>query len=212
MIFDKTMLARYFIMGTQDVADEAEFLRILNQALRSGITLFQYREKGQGALFGQKKLQLAKQVRALTAQYHVPLVIDDDMALAHAIAADGIHFGQDDGRPVDNIKQSGNLFVGVSVSNQQEYQRIAHVAGIDHIGVGPIFATTSKSDAKPPIGISGLSQLIRIAHHPIVAIGGIQRDNLSKVLSTGVDGAAVISMISQSEDIQKTLADWRNRT
>lgn len=67
MIFDKTMLARYFIMGTQDVADEAEFLRILNQALRSGITLFQYREKGQGALVGQKKLQLAKQVRALTA-------------------------------------------------------------------------------------------------------------------------------------------------
>ncbi len=209
MTFDSAWLARYFVCGTQNVADETVFFDVLTQALQSGITLFQYREKGQGALTGADKLRVAQQVRDLTYQYQVPLIIDDDVALAHAVHADGIHFGQGDGDPAKNIQAAGDLAVGISVSNQQEYERIAHLAGIDHIGIGPVYPTTSKADAKPAIGVAGLQTLVAASQWPTVAIGGIQADNLAAVLATGVDGAAVISMITQSDDIAQTLQFWQ---
>lgn len=212
MRFDPAVLARYFVCGTQDVANETVFFDVLTQALQSGITLFQYREKGPGALTGNDKLRVAQQVRDLTQQYGVPLIIDDDVALAHAVHADGVHFGQGDGEPTENIQAAGNLVVGISVSNQQEYARIAHLAGIDHIGIGPVYPTTSKADAKPAIGVTGLQTLVATSQWPSVAIGGIQTDNLAAVLATGVDGAAVISMISQSKNIAATLAFWQQIT
>lgn len=212
MTFNAQMLARYFVLGTQNVVNEAVFFNVLEQALQSGITLFQYREKGQGALIGADKLRVAYHVRELTSKYHVPLVIDDDIALAHAVQADGVHFGQGDGDPEKNMQQAGNLFVGVSVSNPQEYARIADIAGIDHIGIGPVYPTTSKADAKTAIGIAGLKTLVASSRWPSVAIGGITDDNLDDVLATGVAGAAVISMISQSHDIAETLHHWQAMT
>ncbi|WP_278391788.1 thiamine phosphate synthase, partial [Leuconostoc lactis] len=116
MKFDPAVLARYFVCGTQDVVNETVFFDVLTQALQSGITLFQYREKGPGALTGKDKLRVAQQVRDLTQQYDVPLIIDDDVALAHAVHADGVHFGQGDGEPAENIQTAGNLVVGISVS------------------------------------------------------------------------------------------------
>ncbi|MCT8388772.1 thiamine phosphate synthase [Leuconostoc holzapfelii] len=209
MIFDAHMLARYFVLGTQDVRDEAKFFEVLTAALQSGITLFQYREKGPGALIGTDKLRVAQKVRALTHQYHVPLVIDDDITLAHAVQADGVHFGQGDGAPEKNIQQAGALFVGVSVSTPQEYARIADLSGIDHIGIGPVYLTHSKADAKPAIGTAGLQAIAEMSRWPSVAIGGITLENLAAVLNTDVAGAAVISMISQSDDIAQTLQFWQ---
>ncbi|ADG40562.1 MULTISPECIES: thiamine phosphate synthase [Leuconostoc] len=209
MIFKQAMLARYFILGTQNVASEAVFFDVLTQALAHGITLFQYREKGPGALTGSEKRRVAQRVRELTTQYQVPLVIDDDIDLAHAIKADGVHFGQGDGDIKKNIQASQPLFVGVSVSTQEEYDRIAGLSGIDNVGIGPVFATMSKADAKPAIGISGLQGLVRQSQWPAIAIGGISQANLPDVLKTGVAGASVISMISASENIAKTLAFWK---
>lgn len=209
MTFDKSMLARYFVLGTQNVANEADFFNILEQALVSGITLFQYREKGQHALTGHDKLRVAQQVRQLTTKYRVPLVIDDDIALAHVVNADGVHFGQGDGNISENIKASAPLFVGVSVSNQAEYDRIAGLRGIDNIGIGPVYETTTKSDANPTIGIAGLNKIVNQSQWPSVAIGGITQKNLPDVLATNVDGAAVVSMITQSKNISETINIWK---
>ena len=209
MKFDKKILSRYFVMGTQDVQSEADFFSILKQALESGVTVFQYREKGKHALSSSEKERVAFQVRELTKQYGVPLIIDDDIPLAKLVNADGIHFGQEDGNPTENIKLADNLFVGVSVSNIAEYEKIANLSGIDYIGIGPIFKTKSKSDAKPEIGIKGLTMLNNISYFPTVAIGGITIENIVEVLSTETNGVAVISMISQSDNIKRTLAYWQ---
>ena len=209
MKFDKKMLTRYFILGTQDVSDEKSFYSILEQALRHGINLFQYREKGVGSLTGQDKINVARRVREMTAAYQVPLVIDDDIALAHLVAADGVHFGQGDGSVEANIAASKGLFVGVSVSTLEEYNHIAEFEGIDHIGVGPVFETTSKFDANPAIGLIGLKELVQKSRWPVVAIGGIERDNLAAVVATKVAGVAVISMISQNNDISNILQYWQ---
>ncbi|MEX0380156.1 thiamine phosphate synthase [Leuconostoc sp. MS02] len=209
MTFDRTMLARYFILGTQNVTDEQMFYRVLEEALRHGITLFQYREKGLGSLSGVDKLRVAHRVRELTSAYHVPFVIDDDIVLAHIVHADGVHFGQGDGDIAANIAASQGMFVGVSVSTQAEYERISLLPGIDNIGIGPVFDTKSKADAKPAIGLIELERLVEQSHWPSVAIGGINQDNLAAVLATAVAGAAVISMISDSSQIENVLNYWQ---
>jgi len=209
MIFNRTMLARYFILGTQNVIDERMFYNVLEKALKHGITLFQYREKGSGSLIGADKLRVAQRVRELTSAYHVPFVIDDDIALAHMVHADGVHFGQGDGNIAANITASQGMFVGVSVSTQKEYERISLLSGIDNIGIGPVFETKSKADAKPAIGLIALKRLVEQSRWLAVAIGGISQDNLAAVLATGVDGAAVISMISGNSNIENVLKYWQ---
>ncbi|MBZ5961510.1 thiamine phosphate synthase [Leuconostoc gasicomitatum] len=209
MIFNRAMLARYFILGTQNVTDERMFYKVLEEALSNGITLFQYREKGFGSLVGANKLRVAQRVRELTSAYHVPFVIDDDIVLAHIVHADGVHFGQGDGNIAANIVASHGMFVGVSVSSQAEYERISLLSGIDNIGIGPVFETKSKADAKPAIGLIALERLVEQSRWPTVAIGGISQDNLATVLATDVDGAAVISMISDSSNIENVLKYWQ---
>ncbi|QEA59446.1 thiamine phosphate synthase [Leuconostoc koreense] len=209
-MFDPSILVNYLVLGTQDTNGERHFFEVLEEALQSKISVFQYREKGRLALTGAEKLRVAKKVRQLTADYHVPLIIDDDIQLAHEIGAEGVHFGQKDGDIINNIQLAGSLAVGVSVSNSSQYQRIENIRGIDYIGIGPIFATVSKSDANPEVGIAGLQYLTSKSKWPSVAIGGISETNLPSVLSTGVNGAAVISMISQSSNISATLKYWRS--
>ncbi|MGR8824206.1 thiamine phosphate synthase [Leuconostoc mesenteroides] len=209
-MFDPSVLVNYFVLGTQDTNGERHFFEVLEEALQSKISVFQYREKGQLALSGSEKLRVAKKVRQLTTDYHVPLIIDDDIQLAHEIDADGVHFGQKDGDIINNIQLAGNLAVGVSVSNDSQYKRIENIKGIDYIGIGPVFATVSRADANPEMGVEGLKYLTSKSKWPSVAIGGISETNLSSVLSTGVNGAAVISMISQSANISATLKYWRS--
>lgn len=138
------------------------------------------------------------------------MIIDDDIQLAHEIGAESVHFGQKDGDSINNIQLAGNLVVGVSVSNDSQYERIENIEGIDYIGIGPVFPTVSKSDANPEIGLEGLQYLTSKSKWPSVAIGGISETNLPSVLSTDVNGAAVISMISQSANISATLKYWRS--
>ncbi|GMA69450.1 thiamine-phosphate synthase [Leuconostoc litchii] len=207
-MFSSKTLEKYFVLGTQNTNDEENFFEVLTEALQGGITLFQYREKDHGALKGHEKVRVAKKIRQLTAQYHVPLVIDDDISLAHEIGADGVHFGQKDGNIVENIKSASPLFVGISVSSMAEYKKIKNIQGIDYIGIGPVFSTTSKEDANPAIGLTGLAPIVQESHWPSVAIGGITEENLASIISTQVNGIAVISMISQSSNVRDTIKFW----
>lgn len=212
MTFNPLILRRYFVLGTQNVENESQFFDILTTALKYGITAFQYREKGDGALKGAEKYRVAERVRDLTRQYHVPLIIDDDIPLAHQIHADGVHFGQKDGNIIENVRACNGMFVGVSVTTQADFHRVKGVSGIDYIGVGPIFATKTKADANPPIGLEGLRHIKSISDWPIVAIGGISNQNIDDIYATGINGVAVISMISAADNVADAVINWQQNS
>ena len=188
----------YFIMGSNNSNQDP--LLVLEQALKGGITLFQFREKGTGARTGQEKLNLAREMKKLCHQYDVPFVVNDDVELALTIEADGIHIGQED-EPVLRVRERcpARLFIGVSATNEKEAHQAAK-DGADYIGVGPLFSTVSKEDAKTPIGLAGLSKINRLVGDvPTVAIGGIKLSDAPAIIQAGTAGVSVISAISQAD-------------
>lgn len=202
-------LQLYFIMGTGNVSNQ-EPINVLEKALQSGITMFQYREKGPNRLTGQAYENFARTCQKLCQQYHVPFIINDDVELAIKLRADGIHIGQED-LPVSMVREKiGNMILGVSVHSQAELQTALQY-GANYVGIGPIFSTTSKSDAKPPSGTDFLQHVRRqYPELPIVAIGGINCSNAHTVFKAGADGIAVISAICESEDISNTVSMFKS--
>ncbi|WP_424406786.1 thiamine phosphate synthase [Pasteurella sp. PK-2025] len=203
----------YFIAGTQDVShlagDPADnLLNVLTQALQSGITCYQFREKGKKALQDPSKIKaLAIQCRDLCRQYQVPFVIDDNVDLAVELGADGVHVGQTD-MPPEQVKQrvGKHCFVGTSVNTLQQGLAAQANPFVDYFGTGPIFPTQSKEDPKPVVGIAFVSTIrANGIDKPLVAIGGITAESAQTLRQQGADGVAVISAIAQSTDIAKTV-------
>ncbi|MHA8263622.1 thiamine phosphate synthase [Lactobacillaceae bacterium Melli_B3] len=204
--FNSKMLQLYFIGGTQNInGDRTAFLDRVERACAAGITMFQYREKGSHSLSGDAREQLGHQVREITSHYSIPLIVDDDLALARAINADGIHVGQSDTPIQEIVSQAAGMIVGLSVHDTNELLASGDLTGVDYLGVGPVFDTHSKVDAKQPIGSDGLFLMNQATLKPIVAIGGIHTDNVDSVLKHSVSGVAVISDIMQSNDIPLTI-------
>ena len=196
-------------MGTQNCIDRP--LDVLEEALKAGITFFQLREKGEGALKGQELEQFALACQMLCKHYRVPFIVNDDVELALKINADGVHLGQDDiALGKIRAKFEGKI-VGVSVHSKEELDKA--VAGLaDYVGIGPIYETTSKSDAKKPAGVTFLHEArVMYPEFPIVAIGGITEQTATEVRQAGADGVAVISAICQSVDRKATIQSFLNK-
>jgi thiamine-phosphate pyrophosphorylase len=207
--FDRKQLAAYFVCGTQDIPGQ-QLTTVLKRALTAGITAFQYRDKGASRLTASERLTLGEQLHALCEAAGVPFIVDDDVDLALALGADGIHVGQSD----TGIQQvvtavSQQMFVGLSCSTLAEVRVANQVAGLAYLGSGPIFPTSSKADADPVVGLANLQELVTASSRPIVAIGGITAAQLPALAKTGVAGAAVISMLAQSNDYQRTVTAMR---
>ncbi|SOC06051.1 thiamine-phosphate diphosphorylase [Ureibacillus xyleni] len=196
-------LAVYFIMGTENCKENP--LSVLEDALKSGITMFQLREKGAKALKGEAYETFALTCQSLCKEYAIPFIINDDVELAIKINADGVHVGQED-KPLAQIReQLKGKIVGVSVHNEEE-MKLAVAGGADYVGIGPIYETQSKADAKPAAGVSFLSKArTDYPDFPIVGIGGITTNNALEVLRAGADGVAVISAICQSSNRGQTI-------
>ncbi|MCU5746557.1 thiamine phosphate synthase [Staphylococcus sp. SQ8-PEA] len=204
-MFSKENLLLYFVCGTQDMKDGRRLDEVLEKALKAGITMFQFREKGEGSLAGQAKVDLALSLKQLCQSYGVPFIVNDDVELAQEINADGVHVGQSDMQVETFAKAFKDKIIGLSVGNFEEYTQ-SDLTNIDYIGVGPMFSTQSKSDAEAPVGpvmISNLRQYV--PDLPMVAIGGITVDNAPSVIEGGADGLAVISAIAQSNNINETV-------
>ncbi|SEN85380.1 thiamine-phosphate pyrophosphorylase [Amphibacillus marinus] len=196
-MFNREWLKVYFILGSQNCAHNHSPLTILEQALQGGITCFQFREKGVRSKQGEAKVMLARQMQLLCREYQVPFIVNDDVDLAVLIGADGIHVGQDDQSIIEIRKEvPSKMVVGVSATNVEQ-ARQAKADGADYLGVGPVFSTTTKEDAKQPIGLNGLEAVKdEVGNIPIVAIGGISLSNAQSIKSVGADGVSVISAIS----------------
>ena len=203
--FEPAQLRAYFVCGTQDVPGK-DLNSVVQSALDAGITAFQYRDKEASRLTAAERLALGQQLRARCAYAHVPFIVDDDVDLALALQADGIHVGQKDDQVTQVIQRVANqMFVGLSCSTLAEVRTANRLDGIAYLGSGPIFPTTSKADADPVVGLTGLRQLVATANEPIVAIGGITVEQLPAVAATGAAGSAVISMLTRSTDMAATV-------
>ena len=167
--------------------------------------MFQFREKGSSALQGAEKEALARKLHTLCKGYNVPFIVNDDIELALTIEADGVHVGQND-TDVQQFRQHfTNKIIGLSVGTVEEYKQ-SDLSYIDYIGVGPMFDTSSKADANAPVGPTMITTLRSlVGNMPIVGIGGITTSNFQPVLAAGADGISVISAISKSDDITKTI-------
>ena len=205
-MFNKELLKLYFICGTTTCLGKGLYT-VVEDALKGGITLFQFREKGKGALEGKEKLELAIKLKNLCKKYNVPFIVNDDIELALEIDADGVHVGQDD-LGVDEIRKlMPNKIIGLSIGNEEELKQ-SKVEYVDYVGVGPVYVTQSKDDAGGAIGYEGLELMRRfLPQMPLVAIGGIQTQHIKDVMKTNVDGVSIISAISYSDNIEKTVRE-----
>lgn len=195
----------YLIAGTQDIV-EGDLPTLLEDALKAGITCFQLREKGLGSLIEkEQRKSLALACQALCQRYDVPFIINDDVELALEIEADGIHVGQEDQAIEEVLRLCPDKIVGLSCYDEQEVIAANRLPEISYYGIGPVFGTISKADAKPPIGIEKLAELSSSAKKSVVAIGGISTENRAALSKTKVAGLAVISAVTRSENIASTI-------
>ncbi|UAL50304.1 MULTISPECIES: thiamine phosphate synthase [Metabacillus] len=201
----RAKLQLYFIMGSTNCTEDPE--KVLFQAISGGISMFQFREKGTDALTGSEKKNLARKLQQLCKDHGIPFIINDDIELALALNADGVHIGQDDedAGAVRKILGEGKI-VGVSAHTLAEVEK-AIEDGADYIGAGPIYPTRTKTDAKPVKGTSLLEEVRNCGILiPIVGIGGITAENARAVIEAGADGVSVITSISLAEDVYKSAA------
>ena len=179
-------------VGRQTLPEQVE------AALKGGATCVQLREK---ELDGAAFLEEAKVLAALCRRYGVPLIINDNVEVALASGADGVHVGQDD-LTVEQVRcLAGDRLSGGGSAHTVEQARAAQAGGADYRGGGAVFATATKSDAHV-LPRETLAELCRAVDIPVVAIGGIGEDNLLQLAGTGVDGAALVSAIFSAPDIE----------
>ena len=197
MKFVESMLRLYAVtdrswLGSQTLYEQVE------QALWGGATCVQLREKG---LNPESFLAEAKELKGLCAWYGVPLIINDNVALAMEVDADGVHVGQEDmdARDVRGLIGKDKI-LGVTAKTVEQAQR-AQQAGADYLGSGAVFGSTTKTNAKP-MSRELLQSICQSVTIPVVAIGGIHRGNLASLAGTGIRGAAVVSGIFAAADIE----------
>lgn len=201
-------LSVYFIMGSPNCKDNPS--RVLQEAIEGGITLFQFREKGTGALKGVAKVELAKELQQICRQHQIPFIVNDDIDLAIALNADGVHIGQDD-EPAEEVRKKigHDKIIGVSVHSYDEAMS-ALEGGADYFGIGPVFPTKTKEDAKPSNGTNLIEELRqREVTIPIVGIGGITAENAGSVIQSGADGVSVITAISHAPSVTEAARNLR---
>lgn len=174
------------------------FLKKVETACRSGVTIIQLREKN---LTTNQYYQLAKQVKEIIDAYQVPLIIDDRLDICLAVDAAGLHIG-DDELPVSVARQvlGPEKILGVTAKTVKRALE-AETSGADYLGTGAIFPTITKENA-PITLISTLKTICQTVAIPVVAIGGLTSENIDQLAATGIAGVAVVRDLMQAEDIE----------
>ena len=171
----------------------------VRKAVKGGVSMVQLREKEASS---REFYELAQALQAELRELGVPLLINDRLDIALAVDADGLHLGQDDlPLPVARSLLGKEKIIGLSI-NKREEARAGEKMGADYLGVSPVFSTPTKADAPPATGLEFLASLRQEIKIPLVAIGGINKENLKMIKETGADGAAVISALMGTSDIE----------
>lgn len=207
MKFAKEDLLLYAVTDRHWLKDETLENQV-EKALQGGATFLQLREK---SLDDDIFLAEAKEIQKLCKKYQVPFVINDNVDIALAIDADGVHVGQSDMEALDVRKRLGpDKIIGVSAQNVQQ-ALLAQKHGADYLGVGAVFPTGSKDDAED-VSFETLKAICQAVDIPVIAIGGITKENVSELKGSGICGIAVISAIFAQKDIKVATKELKKRT
>ena len=172
--------------------------QVVEESLDGGVTMVQLREK---QLEEGTFLEEAKELQALCRQRRIPFLVNDNVDIALAMNADGVHVGQSDMEALDVRKKLGpDKIIGVSAQTVEQ-ALLAQAHGADYLGVGAVFPTGSKDDAVE-VPFETLKAICQAVHIPVVAIGGISKANVEELKGSGICGVAVISAIYGAGDIE----------
>jgi thiamine-phosphate pyrophosphorylase len=197
MKFDKDSLLLYAVTDRYWLKEHT-LLEEVENTLRGGSTFIQLREKN---LEEEKFMKEAIEIQALCKKYNIPFVVNDNVDIAVAMDADGVHVGQSDMKADEVRKKLGSdKIIGVSACTVEQAV-LAEKRGADYLGVGAVFPTGSKDDAEA-VSLDTLKAICEAVSIPVVAIGGITKENVWNLQGSGIDGIAVISAIFAQPDIK----------
>jgi thiamine-phosphate pyrophosphorylase len=180
---------------------------VVEAAVRGGVTAVQIREK---ACSAREFIELGCALKALLDPLGIPLIVNDRVDIALAIGASGVHVGQTDIDCRTARRLVGpEAIVGLSIETVEQAREAAEF-DIDYLGVGPVFATPTKTDAAPALGFDGLARVRALSKLPIVAIGGMNAANAGQAIEAGADGIAVVSAICAAADPESAARELRS--
>ena len=195
MKLDKSALLLYAVTDRTWLGNRT-LVQQVKETIIGGATFIQLREK---ALSFEGFVEEARKIKKLTDQYQIPFVINDDHQVALAVDADGVHVGQGDMDAGELRKRMGDKILGVSAQTVEQAIK-AEADGADYIGVGAVYSTTTKTDANL-VTLETLQEICSRVSIPVVAIGGLNENNILNLKGTGVDGVALVSAIFSKPDI-----------
>ena len=195
---------KFYLVTDSDILRGRDFYNSIEEALKGGVTMLQLREKNAS---GKEFLEKAIKLRELTKKYNVKFIINDRVDIAMLCNADGVHVGQSD-IPANEVRKliGKDKIVGVSARTIKEAM-VAKENGADYLGVGAMFTTTTKLDAKS-VTIDQLKDIKKEVKLPIVTIGGLSLNNIEKLKECNIDGFAVVSAILGAVDIKLECEKW----
>jgi len=165
---------------------------VISEAVKGGVNIIQLRKKN---INTRNFIEKAEQIKKLLTPLNIPLIINDRVDVALAIKADGVHLGQDD-MPYLKAREilGDNAVIGLSVETTEQVKQ-AEKWNVNYLGISPVFDTKTKTDIKKPWGIQGIRKIRKISRHYLVAIGGLNKNNIKNVIYAGADSIAVVSAI-----------------
>lgn len=205
MKFDPNMLTLYAVTDRTWLHGRT-LGEVVEQVILGGATMVQLREKDKTP---DEILASAREIVPICKKYGVPFIMNDSIELARAAGADGVHLGQSD-VPSDNVRElAGDLILGLSANTIESAKR-AQALGADYLGVGAVFGTTTKHDARH-LSPEALREITSAVDVPVVAIGGINADNILQLTGCGMQGAAVVSALFAQDNPEQAARDMRKK-
>lgn len=200
------MFSPLYLITDRQASGKRPIPDLVKAAIEGGLKLLQYREKD---LPKQETFLIAQVLRELTRSAKVTLIINDDLDLAMAVKADGVHLGQEDlPLPVARKILGDRKIIGISVRDISAAQRAAQ-QGADYLAVGPIFRSSTKL-VRSPMGCSMIREIRKVTYLPLFGVGGIDLVNAREVMEAGADGVAVISSLHQASDVTEATRKFLN--
>jgi len=193
-----------YLVTDRGLCGHRDLEEVVSLAVQGGAAWVQLREKD---LPTRLFVEEARRLKKILSPLGVPLIINDRLDVVLASDADGIHIGQED-MPYDIARRllGPKAIIGLSVETWEDVEQ-AELLDVDYLGVSPVFTTPTKTDTKGPWGLEGLARIRAFSRHPLVAIGGISRDNAAAVILAGADRIAVVSAICAASDPRKAAGD-----
>ncbi len=199
-------LLKLYLVTDSDLLKGRDFYKCIEEAIQAGVTMVQLREKDAD---GKEFLEKAMKLREITKKYNASFIINDRIDIALLVDADGVHVGQSDIDATSVRKLIGeDKIIGVSARTVKEAKQ-AKKDGADYLGIGAMFSTSTKLDAKD-VSFNTLNEIIDEVKMPFVLIGGINLDNVHKLKQFNPDGYALVSGILGAEDIVSRVKLWKN--